>query len=138
MKPADTAAFNYFAFNPTGECAQRVAEFEDVAYNFPDSHKNLFDHVNVLIRKGDGVAVVGPNGAGKTTFLRLLIGELEASQGRIKLGSRVKIGYFPSSMRGCIWSVLCWRKWNMNMACRRSKAVDIWGLFSFMGMRYCG
>ena len=100
MKPADTAAFNYFAFNPPGECAQRVAEFEDVAYNFPDSHKNLFDHVNVLIRKGDGVAVVGPNGAGKTTFLRLLIGELEASQGRIKLGSRVKIGYFSQQHEG--------------------------------------
>ena len=100
VKPADTAAFNYFAFNPTGECAQRVAEFEDVAYNFPDSHKNLFDHVNVLIRKGDGVAVVGPNGAGKTTFLRLLIGELEASQGRIKLGSRVKIGYFSQQHEG--------------------------------------
>ena len=100
VKPAETAAFNYFAFNPPGECAQRVAELEDVAYNFPDTHKMLFEHVNVLIRKGDGVAVVGPNGAGKTTFLRLLIGELEASQGRIKLGSRVKIGYFSQQHEG--------------------------------------
>ncbi len=100
VKPAETAAFNYFAFNAPGECAQRVAEFEDVAYNFPDSNKNLFDHVNVLIRNGDGVAVVGPNGAGKTTFLRLLIGEIEASQGRIKLGSRVKVGYFSQQHEG--------------------------------------
>ena len=100
VKPAETAAFNYFAFNTPGECAQRVAEFEDVAYNFPDSNKNLFEHVNVLIRNGDGVAVVGPNGAGKTTFLRLLIGELEASQGRIKLGSRVKVGYFSQQHEG--------------------------------------
>lgn len=100
VKPAETAAFNYFAFNAPGECAQRVAEFEDVAYNFPDSNKNLFEHVNVLIRNGDGVAVVGPNGAGKTTFLRLLIGELEASQGRIKLGSRVKVGYFSQQHEG--------------------------------------
>lgn len=100
VKPAETAAFNYFAFNTPGESAQRVAEFEDVAYKFADTHNTLFEHVNVLIRKGDGVAVVGPNGAGKTTFLRLLIGELEASEGRIKLGSRVKVGYFSQQHEG--------------------------------------
>lgn len=100
VKPAETAAFNYFAFNQPGECAQRVAELEDVGYSFPDSGKRLFEHVNVLIRRGDGVAVVGPNGAGKTTFLRLLIGELEAGDGRVKLGSRVKIGYFSQQHEG--------------------------------------
>lgn len=100
VKPAETAAFNYFAFNEPGECAQRVAELEDVAYHFPDTQKKLFEHVDVLIRKGDGVAIVGPNGAGKTTFLRLLVGELEASEGRIKIGSRVKIGYFSQQHEG--------------------------------------
>lgn len=100
VKPAETAAFNYFAFNAPGECAQRVAEFEDVGYRFEDTGNMLFDHISVLIRKGDGVAVVGPNGAGKTTFLRLLIGELEASSGRIKLGSRVKVGYFSQQHEG--------------------------------------
>lgn len=100
VKPAETAAFNYFAFNEPGECAQRVAELEDVAYYFPDTHRKLFEHVSALIRRGDGVAVVGPNGAGKTTLLRLLIGELEAVEGRIKLGSRVKIGYFSQQHEG--------------------------------------
>ena len=100
VRPAETAAFNYFAFNEPGECAQRVAELENVAYHFPDTQKKLFEHVNVLIRKGDGVAIVGPNGAGKTTFLRLLVGELEATEGRIKIGSRVKIGYFSQQHEG--------------------------------------
>ena len=100
VRPAETAAFNYFAFNEPGECAQRVAELENVAYHFPDTQKKLFEHVDVLIRKGDGVAIVGPNGAGKTTFLRLLVGELEATEGRIKIGSRVKIGYFSQQHEG--------------------------------------
>ena len=100
VRPAETAAFNYFAFNEPGECAQRVAELEDVAYHFPDTQKKLFEHVNVLIRRGDGVAIVGPNGAGKTTFLRLLVGELEASEGRLRIGSRVKIGYFSQQHEG--------------------------------------
>ena len=98
VKPAETAAFNYFAFNTPAECAQRVAELEDISYKFPD--KTLFEHVDVLIRKGDGVAIVGPNGAGKTTLLRLLVGELESPTGRLKIGSRVKIGYFSQQHEG--------------------------------------
>ena len=98
VKPAETAAFNYFAFNEPGECAQRVAEMEDVEFSFVD--KTLFSHVNMLIRKGDGVAIVGPNGAGKTTLLRLLLGEIAPNEGRIKIGSRVKIGYFSQQHEG--------------------------------------
>ena len=63
------------------------------------SHK-IFDHISMLIRRGDGVALVGPNGAGKTTLLRVLVGELESPTGRVKIGSRVKIGYFSQQHEG--------------------------------------
>ena len=53
-----------------------------------------------MIRNGDGVALVGPNGAGKTTLLRVLVGELESPTGRVKIGSRVKIGYFSQQHEG--------------------------------------
>ena len=62
--------------------------------------QELFSHVDLLIRKGDGVALVGPNGAGKTTLLKILLGELEATGGRVKLGSRVKPGYFSQQHEG--------------------------------------
>ncbi|WP_294160385.1 ABC-F family ATP-binding cassette domain-containing protein [uncultured Selenomonas sp.] len=90
--PPEDATFNYFAFHKPPECAERVAELEDVSWHY-GAHA-IFDHVNLLIRNGDGVALVGPNGAGKTTLLRVLIGELESPTGRVKIGSRVKIGYF--------------------------------------------
>ena len=90
--PPEDATFNYFAFHKPPECAERVAELEDVSWHYGDHA--IFDHVNLLIRNGDGVALVGPNGAGKTTLLRVLIGELESPTGRVKIGSRVKIGYF--------------------------------------------
>ena len=63
------------------------------------SHK-IFEHISMLIRRGDGVALVGPNGAGKTTLLRILVGELESPTGRVKIGSRVKIGYFSQQHEG--------------------------------------
>ena len=90
--PPEDATFNYFAFHKPPECAERVAELEDVSWHY--GPHAIFDHVNLLIRRGDGVALVGPNGAGKTTLLRVLIGELESPTGRVKIGSRVKIGYF--------------------------------------------
>ncbi len=96
--PPESATFNYFALNAPPECAQRVLELEDVSFSF-GKHK-IFEDVELLIRKGDGVALVGPNGAGKTTLLRLIVGELESPTGEIRVGSRVKIGYFSQQHEG--------------------------------------
>ncbi len=96
--PPETASFNYFAFHRPTECADRVAELEDVSVSF-GSHE-VFSHLSMLIRRGDGVALVGPNGAGKTTLLRLLMGEIESTTGRVKIGNRVKIGYFSQQHEG--------------------------------------
>ena len=96
--PPQKAAFNYFMFHKPEECAQRVAELDDVSIAF-GNHK-IFEHLSLLIRKGDGVAIVGPNGAGKTTLLRLLLGELESPTGQVKLGSRVKVGYYSQQHEG--------------------------------------
>lgn len=96
--PPNAAAFNYFAFNPPGECAQRVAELEEVSVSYGE--RNIFQKLSMLVRNGDGVALVGPNGAGKTTLLKLLVGELDTVTGRVKLGSRVKLGYFSQQHEG--------------------------------------
>ena len=54
----------------------------------------LVDDLSLTVRPGQTLAVTGPSGAGKTTLLRVLLGELAAQAGRVKIGSRVKIGYF--------------------------------------------
>lgn len=96
--PPTKTSFNFFMFHKPDECAERVLELDDVSVSF-DTHK-IFEHLSLLIRRGDGVAIVGPNGAGKTTLLRLILGELEAPTGRIKIGSRVKIGYYSQQHEG--------------------------------------
>ena len=96
--PPEAASFRYFAFHKPTECAQRVAELEDASVSF-GSH-SVFSHLSALIRKRDGIGLVGQNGAGKTTLLRLLTGELESPTGQVKIGSRVKIGYFSQQHEG--------------------------------------
>ena len=96
--PADMSRFDFFGFNPPGECAERVAELEEVSAAYGE--RVVFERLSMLIRKGDGVALVGPNGAGKTTLLKLLTGDLSPVSGRVKLGSRVKPGYFSQEHEG--------------------------------------
>ncbi|WP_094603835.1 putative ABC transporter ATP-binding protein YheS [Sporomusa silvacetica DSM 10669] len=91
-RPEDMKGFDFFTFNPPAECAERVAELGEVVAGYGD--KTVLDKVSLLVRRGDGVALVGPNGAGKTTLLKLLTGDIMANHGKVKLGSRVRLGYF--------------------------------------------
>lgn len=92
MLPASQARFDHFSFSPPAECAERVLECKNVATAY--GSRTIFEKLSLLIRRGDGVALVGPNGAGKTTLLKLVLGELTPLRGEIKLGNRVKVGYF--------------------------------------------
>ncbi|EAX46333.1 ABC transporter related [Thermosinus carboxydivorans Nor1] len=89
--PSEAARLD-FVLPALGECAERVAELSDVTAAYGDHI--VFEGLSLLIRRGEGVALVGPNGAGKTTLLKLLTGEVAPTAGRVKLGSRVRIGYF--------------------------------------------
>ncbi len=91
-RPEDVSGFDFFTFNPPAECADRVAELGEVVAGY--SGKPVLKGASLSVRRGDGVALVGPNGAGKTTLLKLLTGELAPAGGKVKLGSRVRLGYF--------------------------------------------
>ena len=96
--PKEEATFGYFKLHTPPVSAERVLEFENVAFSY-DNHK-IFSDVNLLIRKGDGATLIGANGAGKTTLLKLIVSELFPTEGEIKIGSRVKIAYFSQQHEG--------------------------------------
>jgi ATP-binding cassette subfamily F protein uup len=46
------------------------------------------------IMRGDRIGIIGPNGCGKTTLIKLLVGELEPTQGKIFRGTQLLPAYF--------------------------------------------
>ena len=54
----------------------------------------VLDGVDLVIPRGSFFALLGPNGAGKTTLLRLILGELQPDEGKVRQGTKVEVAYF--------------------------------------------
>jgi ATP-binding cassette, subfamily F, member 3 len=54
----------------------------------------VLDDINLVVERGERVALIGPNGAGKSTFLRLLAGKDRPTRGSATLGVGVRPAYF--------------------------------------------
>ena len=73
--------------NDAAESANRVLILENICF------KNIIKDFSADIFKGEKVGLIGRNGVGKSTLLKIIVGELKADSGEIKIGNRVKIGY---------------------------------------------
>ncbi|BBF05533.1 TPA: ABC transporter ATP-binding protein [Haemophilus influenzae] len=69
-----------------------VFEMEDVSYEI--AGKTLLKDFSTTILRGDKIALVGANGCGKTTFIKLLLGEIQPTSGKIRCGTKLDIAYF--------------------------------------------
>ncbi len=59
--------------------------------------KQVFDHVDFFVQRGDRIALLGQNGQGKTTLAKILSGEIKDYSGEWNLGHNVNIGYFAQN-----------------------------------------
>ena len=82
-------------FAPAPRSGQIVAEIKNLGKSFEDKH--VFSGAEVTIERGEKIALVGRNGEGKTTFIRLLLNEIAPTEGSLKLGHNVNIGYLAQN-----------------------------------------
>ena len=66
-----------------------LIELKNISKTFLSGEKriNLFNNVNLNIKKGDLIALVGPSGSGKSTFLHMLALLEEPNKGKIYLSN---------------------------------------------------
>jgi cell division transport system ATP-binding protein len=85
-----------------------MIEFKQVSKIYEDNTVAL-KNINLVIKKGEFLFLVGPSGSGKSTFIKLLIKEIEESEGSIFIAGRnicnLKSNRIPQLRRniGCVF-----------------------------------
>jgi ABC transport system ATP-binding/permease protein len=66
-----------------------VAEVTKLSKSF--SERTIVSNLDLLVLRGNRLALVGPNGAGKTTLIKLITGQLAPDSGKVKLGTNLEV-----------------------------------------------
>ncbi|MDO5335978.1 MAG: ABC-F family ATP-binding cassette domain-containing protein [Eubacteriales bacterium] len=91
-KPAEVNDRMRIQLEPRQVSGNDVLSVEELSKAFPG--QTLFQKISFEVKRGERIALIGNNGTGKTTILKILNGLLDADSGRIRLGSKVQIGYY--------------------------------------------
>jgi len=82
----------HFSFPQPKPSGRIVAEFKKVAKSYGDHL--VFSDVDLIIERGDRMALVGVNGAGKSTLIKILAGAEAVTAGEYTLGHNANPDYF--------------------------------------------
>ena len=85
-KPPSTES-TAIKLHDANESANRVLIVDNVSF------KGIIKNFSAEILKSEKIGLIGRNGVGKSTLLKIIVGELKADSGEIKIGNRVKVGY---------------------------------------------
>jgi ATP-binding cassette subfamily F protein 3 len=81
-----------FRFPPAPHGGREVVTLQKAGLSFGD--KQLYQDINWVLQRGSRVVIAGVNGAGKTSLLRLLSGAYQPTQGVVRHGHEIKVGYY--------------------------------------------
>ena len=90
--PQSSRRYPTFHFEQTRDSGRDVLQIKGVKKAFGDNE--VLHGVDLVVNRGDCLAIMGPNGIGKSTLLKIVMGELEADAGEVVWGYETHPGYF--------------------------------------------
>ncbi len=84
---------------PSGKHVLRV---EGLSKRFVEKGKPdivICDNLDLLLMRGDKLAIIGPSGIGKTTLIKLLLDQVAKDAGEVVWGHETRVGYFAQDHR---------------------------------------
>ncbi len=132
VEEEDLATLN-IKFPPAPRSGQVVAEIQQAGMSFGAKH--VFSGADFVIGKGDKIALVGRNGEGKTTLAKMIVGLLQPTEGSIRIGANVNIGYYAQNQEDLMNGELTVYDTLDRVAVGdiRTRLRDILGAFLFRG-----
>lgn len=93
-KPVPAPVYK-FSFTDVEKLPPPVMVFQDVAFSYSGDMKHaLYQKLNLGLDLDCRIALVGPNGAGKSTLLKLMVGEIQPTEGQIRSHLHLTIGRY--------------------------------------------
>lgn len=85
------------SFTTEIESGKEVLQIKGLKKTFKD--KLLFENLSLKVFKKDLIGLIGPNGIGKSTLFKIILGKMQKDQGKIEIGTNVKIAYFDQELK---------------------------------------
>jgi ATP-binding cassette subfamily F protein uup len=80
---------------PAEKLGNKVAELKNIGIKLGD--KDLFEGLSFIFEPGRKLGIVGKNGVGKTTLLKIILGKLSPTSGKIDLGEKTEFNYIDQA-----------------------------------------
>lgn len=87
----------HIAIDEAEQSGRKVIRLNKVGYNY--GAEPVIEDLTLTVQRGERIGLVGNNGVGKSTLLRLMLGELQPTQGTVKLGTHLEVAYFDQMRR---------------------------------------
>jgi ATP-binding cassette subfamily F protein 3 len=127
----DTSALK-LKFPPSPRSGQYPVVVEGLLKSYGDHV--VFKDANMVIERGQKVALVGKNGEGKSTMIKAIMGEIDFD-GKLEVGHNAQIGYFAQNQASLLDGDLTIFETIDQIAVGdvRTKIKDLLGAFMFKG-----
>ena len=103
LSPAEPAAAHGQRISSRADI---TLQLEQVTFRYADHDPMVLHDVSLRIEEGELVAITGPSGGGKSTLLGLVLGDLQPTQGSVKVGTRPIDALVLPAWRAAVGTVL--------------------------------